>query len=75
MVGIYVKWIPIKWCCKYTIQPINRTSIAGSAGTTGGVVSSGGGTGGGSTGGSPIGVGGYDSYGFNFPDSGPTSYY
>ena len=35
----------------------------GSAGTTGGVVSSGGGgTGGGSTGGSPIGVGGYDSY-------------
>ena len=48
----------------------------GQAGTTGGVVSSGGGgTGGGSTGGSPIGVGGYDSYGFNFPDSGPTSYY
>ena len=57
-------------------NPSTGQASVGSAGTTGGVVSSGGGgTGGGSTGGSPIGVGGYDSYGYNFPDSGPTSYY
>jgi|TARA_B100000035_G_scaffold60784_1_gene49025 hypothetical protein len=57
-------------------NPSTGQAAAGSAGTTGGVVSTGGGSqGGGGTGGntqdgSPIGVGGYDSYGFN-TDSGP----